>query len=122
SGQVPASIQTTIPLRYDVHLNIPGTLRVDNNTVRLVANADLDLRGTYDRPVLVGRGEVERGEFNFEGKRYVVTRGTIDFNNPTRIEPFFDIQTETRVRVPGQTYRIIVRASGTFERLTPEFS
>ena len=27
----------------DVHLNIPGTLRVENNTVRLVANADLRL-------------------------------------------------------------------------------
>ena len=122
AGQVPASIQTTIPLRYDVHLNIPGTLRVENNTVRLVANADLDLRGTYDRPVLVGRGEVERGEFNFEGKRYVITRGTIDFNNPTRIEPFFDIQTETQVRVPSQTYRVMVRVTGTIARFTPTFS
>ncbi len=122
AGQVPASIQTTIPLRYDVHLNVPGTLRVENNTVRLVANADLDLRGTYDRPVLVGRGEVERGEFNFEGKRYVVTRGTIDFNNPTRIEPFFDIQTETQVRVPSQTYRVMVRVTGTMQRFTPTFS
>ena len=121
-GQAPASIQTTVPLRYDVHLNIPGTLRVENNTVRLVANADLDLRGTYDRPVLVGRGEVERGEFNFEGKRYIVTRGTIDFNNPTRIDPFFDIQTETQVRVPSQTYRIMVRVTGTMARFTPTFT
>jgi translocation-and-assembly-module (TAM) inner membrane subunit TamB-like protein len=122
SGQAPVSIQTTIPLRYDVHLNIPGTLRVENNTVRLVANADLDLRGTYDRPILVGRGEVERGEFNFEGKRYIITRGTIDFNNPTRIDPFFDIQTETQVRVPSQTYRVMVRVTGTMARFTPTFS
>jgi len=122
SGQTVGSIQTTVPLRFDVHLNIPGTLRVENNTVRLVANADLDLRGTYDRPVLVGRGEVERGEFNFEGKRYIVTRGTIDFNNPTRIEPFFDIQTETQVRVPSQTYRVMVRVTGTMARFTPSFS
>ena len=122
SGQAPASIQTTVPLRYDIHLNIPGTLRVENNTVRLVANAELDLRGTYDRPILVGRGEVERGEFNFEGKRYIITRGTIDFNNPTRIEPFFDIQTETQVRVPSQTYRIMVRVTGTMARFTPTFT
>jgi hypothetical protein len=122
TNQTPASIQTTIPLRYDVHLNIPGTLRVENNTVRLVASADLDLRGTYDRPVLIGRGEVERGEFNFEGKRYLVTRGTIDFNNPTRIEPFFDIQTETQVRVPSQTYRVMVRVTGTMARFTPTFT
>jgi len=122
SAPAPASIQTTVPLRYDVHLNIPGTLRVENNTVRLVANADLDLRGTYDRPILVGRGEVERGEFNFEGKRYIVTRGTIDFNNPTRIDPFFDIQTETQVRVPSQTYRVMVRVTGTMARFTPPFT
>ena len=88
----------------------------------IVANADLEFRGTYDRPVLVGRGEVERGEFNFEGKRYVITRGTIDFNNPTRIEPFFDIQTETQVRVPSQTYRVMVRVTGTMARFTPTFS
>ena len=68
-----------------------------------------------------GRAEVERGEFTFEGRRYQITRGTIDFNNPTRIQPFFDIETETRVRVPGQTYRVIARAAGTMDRLTPTF-
>ena len=57
-----------------------------------------------------------------KGKRYSITRGTIDFNNPTRIEPFFDIETETRVRVPGQTYRVTVRATGTLARFTPTFS
>ena len=46
----------------------------------------------------------------FEGRRYRITRGTIDFTNPTRIEPFFDVEAETHVRVPGQTYRVTVRA------------
>ena len=50
-----------------------------------------------------GRAEIERGDVIFEGNRYLVTRGTIDFFNPSRIEPFFDIEAETRVRVPGQT-------------------
>jgi translocation and assembly module TamB len=122
AGQASTSLRTTFPLRYDVRINVPSTLRIENNTARVVAAADLQLRGTFDRPVLFGRADIERGEIRFEGKRYLVTRGTIDFNNPARIEPFFDIETETRVRVPGQTYRITVRASGTFERLTPEFS
>jgi len=112
---------TTLPLRYDVRIVAPSTLEVRNSTARLFANADLQLRGTYDRPLLFGRAEVDRGEFIFEGRRYEVTRGTIDFNNPTRIEPFFDIETETRVRVPGQTYRVIARAAGTLDRLTPSF-
>jgi autotransporter translocation and assembly factor TamB len=50
-----------------------------------------------------------------------VTRGTVDFNNPTRIEPFFDVEAETRVRVPQETYRVTVRASGTIDRFTPTF-
>ena len=111
----------TLPLRYDVRIVAPSTLEIRNSAARVFADADLQLRGTYDRPLLFGRVEVDRGEFTFEGRRYQITRGTIDFNNPTRIQPFFDIETETRVRVPGQTYRVIARAAGTLDRLTPAF-
>ena len=86
--------------------SVPSTLRVNNNLLRPVASADLQLRGTYDRPLLFGRAEVDRGEVTFEGRRYRVTKGAIEFTNPTRIEPFFDVEAETRVRVPGQTYRV----------------
>jgi autotransporter translocation and assembly factor TamB len=88
----------------------------------MVASADLQLRGTYDRPVLYGRAEVDRGIVRFEGRRYKISRGTIDFTNPTRIEPFFDVEAETNVRVPGQTYRVIVSAAGTAEHLQPQLS
>jgi translocation and assembly module TamB len=110
---------TNVPLKYDIHLVVPSTLRVDTNLVRLVANADLNLRGTYDRPVLFGHGDIERGEVIFEGQRYRITRGSIDFTNPARIEPFFDVEAETNVRVPGQTYRVTVGATGTTEQLRP---
>ena len=72
----------------------------------MVASADLKLQGTYDRPQLFGHAEIERGDIVFEGNRYLVTRGSIDFFNAARIEPFFDIEAETRVRVPDQTYNI----------------
>jgi translocation and assembly module TamB len=117
-----ATVETTIPLRYDVRISAPSTLVMENNVVRIEASADLQLRGTYDRPLLVGRAEIDSGELGFEGRRYTITRGTVDFTNPIRIEPFFDIETETRVRVPGQTYRITVRGTGTFDRLTTEVS
>src|SRR5688572_16404519 len=116
-----APLASTLPLRYDVRITAPATLEIRNRTAEVVATADVQLRGTFDRPLLFGRAEVERGEFTFEGRRYQITRGTIDFNNPTRIQPFFDIETETRVRVPGQTYRVIARAAGTMDRLTPTF-
>ena len=71
-------------------------MRVENNIARIVSSADLTLAGTYDRPLLFGHATIERGELFFEGNRYLVTRGSIDFANPTKIEPFFDIEAETR--------------------------
>jgi translocation and assembly module TamB len=122
-GPVPGSEPpSTVPLRYDVQIVIPSTLRVDSNLVRMIANADLNLRGTYDRPVLFGHGDIERGEVIFEGQRYRITRGSIDFTNPAKIEPFFDVEAETNVRVPGQTYRVTVGATGTVDQLRPVIS
>ena len=120
-GAASSSSQPALALRYDVRINAPSTLRIENNTARGTASADVQLAGTYDRPLLFGQAEIERGEVLFEGRRYLITRGTIDFNNPTKIEPFFDIEAESRVRVPGQTYRVTVSAAGTIDRLTPRF-
>ncbi len=113
---------TTFPLRFDVQIDAPSALRVENNLARMVASADLQLRGTYDRPLLFGSAQIERGDVIFEGNRYLVTRGTIGFANPSRIEPYFDIEAETRVRVagPGQSiaYRVTLGFTGTATRMT----
>jgi translocation and assembly module TamB len=118
-GPVPADAPPTVPLKFDLQLLMPSTLRVENNLARMVASADLTLRGTYDRPVVAGHADVERGEVTFEGRRYRITHGTMDFSNPARIEPFFDVEAETNVRVPGQTYRVTVAFAGTSEQLRP---
>ncbi len=112
----------TLPLRYDVQINAPSTLQVRNNTLQMVARANLQLRGTYDRPQLFGRAEVDRGEVLFEGKRYRITRGSMDQANPTRLDPFVDLEMETQVRVPGETYRVTITLNGTFDRAVPGFS
>lgn len=110
----------TVPLRFDIQIDAPpGTIRVDNNVARLQARADLRLQGTYDRPILAGFAEIDRGDVVFEGNRYNITRGRIDFANPTSIEPYFDLEAETRARVADQTYRVTVGVVGTASRLVP---
>ena len=121
----PVSEATTLPVRFDIKIQAPGTLRLENNLARIVSRADLTLNGTYDRPVVFGRADIERGEIFFEGNRYRVTRGTIDFLNPARIQPFFDLEAETRIRVladsrsatnsGAETYRITLSLSGTLD-------
>jgi translocation and assembly module TamB len=120
----PIAAQPTepLPVRLDVRVNAPSTLQIDNRTLSLVANADLQLRGTIDKPVLLGRAEIDRGEALFEGKRFIITRGTVDFNNPTRIEPFLDVEAETSIRVPQETYRVTLRITGPLAQLSFAFN
>jgi translocation and assembly module TamB len=105
----------SVPVRFDIQVIANNTLRIQNNLADVVASADLKLQGTYDRPAIFGRAEVDRGSIVFEGNRYVVTRGTIDFLTPPtgNIEPLFDIEAQTRIRVPSQTYQVTLGVSGT---------
>jgi hypothetical protein len=102
-------------LRYDVKVRAPGTLRIDNNLATLQARADLSLQGSYEQPVVLGRAEIERGRVYFQGNTYVIRRGTLDFSNPQRIDPLFDIEAESRIR----SYRVTLKINGTLERVYP---
>src|SRR5206468_2502294 len=101
AAAVPSELAAPVPIRFDLEIKAPNAFKMDTSLIRLTASADLTLRGSYEKPVLLGRAEVDRGEVSFEGRRNRVTRGTIDFTNPSRIEPFIDLEAETNVRVPG---------------------
>jgi len=102
-------------VRLDVKVRAPGTLRIDNNLATLQARADLTLQGTSETPVLLGRAEIDRGRVYFQGNTYVIRRGNIDFANPQKIDPLFDLEAEARVR----SYNVVLKAQGTLERVTP---
>jgi len=102
-------------LRYDVRVVAPGTVKIDNNLANLYARADVVLQGTYDTPVIVGRAEIERGRLYFQGNTYTIKRGTLDFADPRKTDPLFDIEAETRIK----SYRLNLKIAGTLERVYP---
>jgi translocation and assembly module TamB len=101
--------------RLDLQIRAPGTLRIDNNLATLTARADLVLQGTTRAPVVTGHAQIEGGQLYFQGRTYVIQRGTLDFVNPRKLDPLFDIEADTLIR----SYRVTLRASGTLERVTP---
>ena len=108
-----AAAAPILPLTYDIEISAPSTIRAQNNLLRdVTARAELRLVGTYERPALLGNIDLDRGDVFFGGKRYQIRRASIAFNNPSTIDPFFDIEAFTRVRVPGETYDITVTATG----------
>ncbi|HSD28755.1 MAG TPA: translocation/assembly module TamB domain-containing protein, partial [Vicinamibacteria bacterium] len=101
--------------QLDLRVRAPGTVRIDNNLATLAASADLSIQGTTRSPVVTGRAEIERGRLYFQGRTYVIQKGTLDFVNPRRLDPLFDIEAVTRIRA----YEVTLRVSGTLERVTP---
>ena len=95
-------------LRMDVHVTTTPELQMQTAIARLSGNADLRVRGTADRPAILGRVEVLEGEISFNGTKYKLERGDVTFANPAKTQPIIDLQASTRVR----DYDITVRFRG----------
>ena len=85
-------------LKLDVHVVTTPELQMQTATARLSGNADLRVRGTADRPAILGRAEVLEGEISFNGTKYKLERGDVTFANPAKTQPIIDLQATTRVR------------------------
>ncbi len=116
AAPAPAVIDDT-SVALDIRVSAPRMRVIDNNAARIEASADLQVRGTYNVPLIDGTVEIAGGEVLFNGNRYFVREGAIDFN-PGQPDPVFDLAAETRPRVSGQTFTVNVTVSGTFDRIT----
>jgi outer membrane protein assembly factor BamA len=110
----------------NIHLNAPETLAVRNNIADVTGSATLDVTGTVANPVILGEVTLdEGGSVRIQNVDYRVARGTIAFQNPFRIDPFFDVTIEGTVsgfgasETEGGPYEVTVNLTGTLDRLTP---
>jgi|CZKS01.1.fsa_nt_gi translocation and assembly module TamB len=86
-------------IQFDVRITSSRNLEVETALTRNIqADATLRLRGTPERPVVLGNVSVSSGEIEFFGNKYSISRGDINFYNPAKIEPIIDLDLETRTR------------------------
>ncbi len=122
--EIAASWQERVSL--DIKICGPGseggvcrpvdTLAVKNNIADVTATAQLEVRGTLAAPNVIGDVVLdEGGTIEFQDIEYRVARGTINFQNPFRLDPYFDITAEAR---RGE-YDLTINLTGTLERITP---
>ncbi len=104
-------------LRLSVHIAGNRNINVQNELTDVTSGrVDLDIKGTWASPTLTGHVEAGEGTITFQGKRYEITRGNIDFIDPFRIDPVIDIQAEADVR----DYRVILAITGRGDRVRVE--
>ncbi|HZL94667.1 MAG TPA: translocation/assembly module TamB domain-containing protein, partial [Vicinamibacterales bacterium] len=106
-------------LALDVRVVTDEDLVIDNNVAKAQLGADLRVINVASAPALSGRAELREGGQLFLGRNtYVVQNGTIDFANPSVIEPILGIDATTRV----SGIDIEVRITGAPDNLMTELT
>lgn len=120
---VAAGWQSRVGLR--IHLSAPGTLAVRNNLAEVTGSADLEVTGTLAQPSVIGEVTLnEGGRVRLQKIDYRVVRGTINFQNPFRIDPYFDVTLESRIsgglsEIEAGPIDVTITITGTLDRVTP---
>jgi len=95
-------------LRLSLHIEGGKNITIQNQLAEVEARVEIDLKGTVAEPSVTGHIEASGGTLSFQGNRYTVTRGNIDFVDPLKIQPVIDIEAESQVR----DYRVILSITG----------
>jgi translocation and assembly module TamB len=98
STPLPVTNSTLNRIRLDVHIVTSPELQMQTAVIRLSGDADLRLRGSAAKPVILGRAEVLEGQVSFNGAKYELERGEVSFKNPVTTTPELDLQATTHVR------------------------
>lgn len=105
-------------LQFDVRVRAaPDAAFQTDYTQDIQMEADLRLRGSPAKPVVLGNVRVNQGEVNFFGNRYTISRGEIVFFNTVTIQPSINLDLETRIR--GVT--VYINISGPLSRLNVNY-
>jgi len=106
-------------LRLDLTLRAAEQIWVRNDFGRIEGQVDLRVSGTAGRPSVAGRiTALDGSTIDFNRVRYRVINGTIDFNDPEVINPYFNLIAETTV---GE-YSVTLRVEGTADDFRYELS
>jgi translocation and assembly module TamB len=113
----PTSGLSTI-LKLNIALQSTNEVNLVSRTLSVNGSANLRITGTAADPVVLGRVNINDGDVIFQGNRYVVNGGTIDFINPNETQPVVNLNLSTTIK----NYDIQMRLWGPADRLHTNYS
>ena len=109
-------ISQNIQLNLSVHSS--NNISLVSRTLSVNGTANLQVRGTAAQPVILGRINLDGGDLIFNGDRFILNGGTIQFVNPSQTQPVVNLALNTTV----QEYSINLRFSGPVDQLHTEYA
>jgi len=105
-------------LQLNVSLRSSQSVNPVSRTLSVSGAANLRVTGTAAQPVILGRISLTGGDLIFQGNRYLLQGGVIDFVNPSRTEPNVNVSVTATI----QQYNIGLRFEGPIDRLRTSYS
>lgn len=118
AGQVAPSGTPFDQINLDISLATVENLKAATNLANLEFKGDFNLRGTLGRPSLLGRAYIDRGEIFFRHKKFAIQQGIIDFFDPLKVTPYFDVKAETKI----DKYLVTLLLAGTPDKFDLKLS
>jgi translocation and assembly module TamB len=105
-------------VNLNVSLTSASEMALASSKLSVQGSANLMVRGTAAEPVILGRSDITGGEIFFNGNRYKVESGVIQFVNPVRTEPVVNILVTTTVN----QFNLSMNFTGPIDRLRTTYT
>ena len=96
SGSAPSS-PFMRNLTFDIEGQTTPGAQIQWEGAQVEMDGDVRLRGTWDRPILLGDVHLLGGQMAFRGNNYTLTRGDINFANPFRLDPVLNVEATSNI-------------------------
>jgi translocation and assembly module TamB len=101
-------------LTFDIAAHTSPGARIEWTGAQVEIDSDLHLRGTWDRPILLGHIHLLGGEMSFRGNTFTLTRGDLNFANPFQLDPELNIEATSTI----SQYQVTINFSGRASKLS----
>lgn len=105
-------------LKLNIALRSTNDINLVSRTLSVNGAANLRITGTAADPVILGRVNVTGGDLIFQGNRYLLNGGTLDFVNTMQTEPVVNMSVSTTI----QQYNIQMRFWGPADKLHTNYA
>ena len=105
-------------VRLNVQVNSTSDLNPVSRALSVDGTANLQVRGTVAQPVILGRINLNGGDLIFNGNRFTLAGGTVEFINPSETQPVVNVSINTTI----EQYDIHLRFNGPVDQLHTNYS
>lgn len=118
TGTAPSQPGFADTVKLAIAVQTQSSLNAVSSQLSIAGQANLQIGGTADDPVITGRTNLTSGELFFRNVRYQLQRGVITFDDPNQTRPVLNVSVSTVI----EQYNLTLTLRGPLDKLTTQYT